>query len=83
MTMNDDDFYKMIMDRPKMQIMIEDTTDCVYDESEKKKICAITDINNVADKFRLNTFDTYRGLYRNSSSTYSVRNGAKMYDTID
>jgi hypothetical protein len=83
MTMNDDDFYKMIMDRPKMQVMMEDTTDCVYDESEKKRVCAITDINKVADKFRLNTFDTYRGLYRNSSSAYSIRNGAKMYDTID
>lgn len=70
MTMTDCEFYKMMDDRGKTKVYIKDTN-------------KIIDMNDVVNRFKSNTFDTYRGLYRGSESTAAIRNGGKMYDRVD
>jgi len=79
MTMNDCDYYKWLLDRPNVKILMDD---CTYNHEQNKNNCVVSDMNDVADRFRLNTVDTYRGLEKDSSSLFAIRKGGKMYDTV-
>lgn len=81
MTMSDCEYLKLLKDRTKTKILMDN--DCTYDKEQKRNTCVVSDMNDVADRYRLNTVDTYRGLYNNSSTLFSIRNGGKMYDTVD
>jgi hypothetical protein len=81
MTMTDCEYIKLLKGRSKTKILMD--TDCTYDKKQKKNTCVVSDMNDVADRYRLNTVNTYRGLYKNSSTLFANRSGGKMYDTVD
>jgi hypothetical protein len=82
MTMTDNEYYKLMLNRPNERILIKGKI-CIPKEGKKVEEEKLMDMNRLIDQYRANTFDTYRGLYKNSSATFAIRNGGKMYDIVD
>lgn len=83
-TMSDDDYSSELKRSTGLKIFVKDVSKCKIDDMEEcEKGLDYEDMDTVIDRYRLNTFNAYRGCYRNNSCTAASQNGMLMYDRVD
>ncbi|VBB18699.1 hypothetical protein YASMINEVIRUS_1231 [Yasminevirus sp. GU-2018] len=83
-TMSDADYQEEIKRSSNVKVMVKDVSKCKIEEMDEcEKGLEYEDLGSVIDRYRLNTFDAYRGCYKNNTCTVASRNGMPMYDRVD
>lgn len=78
MTMKDEEYYKMVLNRPNLQIQIEE--DCENRPSPDTPY--VLNMEDMVQRYRQQTRKAIVGSYRDNRYTTQIRNGARMYDVV-